>query len=258
VCAVGVCFTAGRECTRCHGRNTLPGIVHNCRGSVREAVVYGAALSLWQRRLAAQVDAFVVPSRFAAARLKALGAPIDQVHVIGHVIREFAAQPVGISTGHALLAARLTPEKGVEVAVEACRLAGIPLVVAGEGPERDRLRPMANGARFAGRVDHAELGELRRTAALALAPSLSAETFGLAAAEAMAVGLPVAGSRVGALPELIPGEWLVTPGDPVALAEAITRLRGEPGAGGRALELVRARASPEVIAPALEAIYAGR
>ena len=26
VCAIGVCFTRGEECTRCHGRNTLPGV----------------------------------------------------------------------------------------------------------------------------------------------------------------------------------------------------------------------------------------
>ena len=28
VCAVGVCFTEGADCTRCHGRNTLPGVLH--------------------------------------------------------------------------------------------------------------------------------------------------------------------------------------------------------------------------------------
>lgn len=33
VCATGVCFTKGRECTRCHGRNTLPGVIHNRRGA---------------------------------------------------------------------------------------------------------------------------------------------------------------------------------------------------------------------------------
>src|SRR5947199_8626632 len=51
VCAVGVCFTDGAECTRCHGRNTLPGVVHRCRGSLVEAGVYAAGLALWQRRL---------------------------------------------------------------------------------------------------------------------------------------------------------------------------------------------------------------
>ena len=34
VCAIGVCFTREAECTRCHGRNTLPGVRLNCRGSV--------------------------------------------------------------------------------------------------------------------------------------------------------------------------------------------------------------------------------
>ena len=65
VCAVATCFTRGEDCTRCHGRNTLPGVRLNCRGSRAEAVVYGASLALWQRRLAESVDAFVVPSAFA-------------------------------------------------------------------------------------------------------------------------------------------------------------------------------------------------
>src|SRR5690349_22095871 len=56
VCAVGVCFTEGEDCTRCHGRNTLPGVRHNCRGNRREALAYAASLSLWQRRLASLAD----------------------------------------------------------------------------------------------------------------------------------------------------------------------------------------------------------
>src|SRR5947209_19825521 len=40
VCAVGVCFTRGEECTRCHGRNTLPGVILACRGPRVEAAVY--------------------------------------------------------------------------------------------------------------------------------------------------------------------------------------------------------------------------
>ena len=86
-------------------------------------------------------------------------------------------------------------------------------------------------------------------------PSLSAETFGLAAAEAMAAGLPVAASRIGALPELVPDEWLVAPGDPDTLAATITRLAGDARAGERATELVRAVTSPDVVAPALAAVY---
>src|SRR5687767_8662610 len=42
VCAVGTCFTRGEDCTRCHGRDTRPGIRLNCRGDRAEAAVYGA------------------------------------------------------------------------------------------------------------------------------------------------------------------------------------------------------------------------
>src|SRR5215212_8102420 len=71
VCAVGTCFTHGEDCTRCHGRNTLPGVALNCRGGSRaESAVYAAGLSLHQRRLTAAADAIVVPSAFALQRLR--------------------------------------------------------------------------------------------------------------------------------------------------------------------------------------------
>ena len=256
VCAVGVCFTKGEDCTRCHARNTLPGVIHNCRGSLTEAVTYAASLSVWQRHLAGCVDAFVVPSRFAGERLRDLGAPVDHAHVIAPVIRSFAARPAAALDGPALLVSRLSPEKGVDVAIEACRRANVPLVIAGDGPERARLEALAAGqVRFAGNVSDAELARLRRGASLALAPSRSAETFGLAAAEAMAAGLPVVAPRVGALPDLVPEEWLVAPGDAEALADAITLVRGAGAAADVALARARAVSSPEVVAPALAAVY---
>src|SRR5919202_77125 len=71
VCANGVCFTHGEDCVRCQGRSTWPGVRLNCRGGSRaESAVYGVGLATWQRRLCAQVDAFVVPSAFALARLR--------------------------------------------------------------------------------------------------------------------------------------------------------------------------------------------
>ncbi len=207
VCATGVCFTDGRECTRCHGRNTLPGVIHNCRGSRSEALAYGASLALWQRRLSEQADAVIVPSGFARERLRELGAPLDfeRVHVLAPPVRvpDHAADVQ--SGSYALVVSRLAPEKGVDVAIDACRIAGVPLVVAGDGPERDALQARAGDGdvRFAGQVDDAELQRLRAGAALAIVPSRSAETFGLAAAEAMAAGVPVVASRIGALPELV-------------------------------------------------------
>jgi glycosyltransferase involved in cell wall biosynthesis len=262
VCAIGVCFTRGAECTRCSGRNTLPGVLLNCRASLPEAAAYGASLALWQRRLLAQADAVIVPSRFARERLRELRAPLpwERVHVLAPPVREPPAPAAHEQGAYALLVGRLAAEKGVDVAIDACRMAGMPLLIAGEGPELAALQARAGDGdvRFLGRLDDAELGTLRARAAIALAPSRSAETFGLAAAEAMAAGLPVAASRIGALPELLDEDALHDPGDPRALAGTIARLAGDSAAGEANRLRVRAICAPEVVAGALADIYAGR
>jgi glycosyltransferase involved in cell wall biosynthesis len=259
VCAVGTCFTRGASCTRCHGRDTLPGVRLNCRGTGAEAAVYGAALALWQRRLLDQADAVIVPSAFARERLRALGAPLDAtaVHVVGHVVREVVERSVAADGIHALVVSRLAAEKGVDIAIAACAAAGLPLVIAGDGPELAALEAAARGTSttFAGRVGGRELARLRAAAALAIVPSRSAETFGLAAAEAMAAGLPVVASAIGALPELCDPAALVPPGDAAALALAAGARFGDAAAGEAGRRRVLELAAPAAVAPALRAVY---
>ena len=254
VCAVGTCFNSrGEDCTRCQGRDTWPGVRLNCRGNAAEAVVYAIALAAWQRRLAEQADAMVVPSAFAAARLRELRAPVGEARVVPHVLREYAAGSRAAEGEHALIAGRLAVEKGIEVAAAACAAAGVPLVVAGDGPLLDGLRAAHPEVRFTGHIPDAELAELRARAALAIVPSRAAETFGLAAAEALAAGIPVVASRVGALPDLV--EDLVAPGDPMALAAAIRARYGDAAAGAAGIARVRERCAPAKVATALAAVY---
>jgi glycosyltransferase involved in cell wall biosynthesis len=260
VCANGVCFTRGAQCTRCHGRNTLPGVMRNCRGNRMEALTYGASLALWQAKLAEQADAVVVPSEFARERLRELGAPLpwERVHVLAPPLRTFAEASQAASGRHALVVSRLAPEKGVDVAIEACRRAGRPLVVAGDGPDLEKLRAQAAGGEvtFTGHVRDERLARLRSEAAIALVPSRSAETFGMAAAEAMAAGVPVAASAVGGLAELVEGGGAAPPGDVAQFAGAVARLWADALAGERGLERVRRMCAPRVVAEGLEKVYA--
>jgi glycosyltransferase involved in cell wall biosynthesis len=255
VCAVGTCFTDGQDCTRCHGRNTLPGVLHNCRRSRAEALVYAAGLARQQRALIAAADAIVVPSAFARQRLLDLGAPVDHAEVLGSVQRTFAQRSTAATGEYVLAAGRLTPEKGFADVVEACNRANLPLVVAGEGPERGALEAAAHTARFVGHVTADRLAELRTRAAAAVIPSRYAEILPLAALESMAAALPTVAAASGGLKEAVPEEGLYPPGDVAALQAVLTARYRDSDAGDRALDNARARSAPEVIANRLQALY---
>ncbi len=276
VCAVGTCVDpAGRDCTDCQGRNTLPGLRKGCRGSRAEGTVYAAGLAAGQRRTVAHADVVVVPSQAAADRLRELDAPVGEVHVVPHVVRGLDRDPLTHDPdGPALVASRLAPEKGVDVAIAACAKAGVGLVVAGDGPDRTALEhrvraldlellhgpagppPMPGQVRFTGRLDHDRLTALRATASVELIPSRAHETFGLAAIEALAAGLPVVASAVGALAALPAPVRLVPPGNADALAVALKAARERPGLATDGPDLARAVAGPEVVAPRLAEVYA--
>src|ERR671922_1058265 len=120
-----------------------------------------------------------------------------------------------------LYAGRLSPEKGVEELLAATQ--GMRLVVAGDGPLRDRV-PGALGF-----VPHDELERLYGRAAVVACPSRR-EGFGVVCAEAMAHGRTVVASAVGGLLDLVVDEetgLLVPPRDPAALRDALERALGD-------------------------------
>jgi glycosyltransferase involved in cell wall biosynthesis len=252
VCANGICFTRGEDCTRCHGRNTAPGVRLNCRGGSRaESAVYGAALAAWQPRIAEHVDRFVVPSAFALRRLRELGAPVGDAAVIGSVQRDFVPASRAGEGEFVLFAGRIAAEKGVFDAIEACERAGLPLVIAGDGPALAEVR--ARGADARGRLDPDALAALRARAAVAIVPSRYEEILPLAALEAMAAGLPVVATRAGGLAELVPEEGLA---ERAGLADRLRALFADGDAGERALARAHEVAAPERIASALRDVYA--
>lgn len=215
-CAIGVAYRDGAPCFRCRGRATAPGLRLRCRGSLAEAAVYAAGLHLQQPHIYDNVDRFAVVSHATADRLRELGLPGDRVTVTPNFLRDADVAAVS-GAGHgsyALIAGRLVEEKGFDTAITACRLAGVPLVVAGEGPDAARLGRLADGAdvRFAGRVPGVELARLRAGAALALAPSRWEEPCPYAVLDAQASGVPVLVSDRGGLPELVsPDAVIATP-----------------------------------------------
>jgi glycosyltransferase involved in cell wall biosynthesis len=204
---------------------------------------------------------------------RTLGRVTDRVIAITESLRRFTVERVGIpaakvetihygldeppspwgmnapdtvpAPARVLLAvSRLTPQKGLDVAVRALPLVrerhrDAVLVVLGEGPERARLE--ADGVYLLGRVP--DVTAWLRRADLLVHPARW-EGFGLSLLEAMLSAVPVVATRVSSIPEIVrDGETgiLVPPDDHEALAAAIVSVLDNPrdyGLAGRA----RARA----------------
>jgi glycosyltransferase involved in cell wall biosynthesis len=155
----------------------------------------------------------------------------------------------------AVIAGRVSPEKGTAAAVRAARTAGLEPLLAGmvydRGYwEREVRAPVEP-------VDRHELWRLMAGSAVTLMPVEWDEPFGMVAAEAQMAGCPVVGYRRGALPEVVEdgvGGLLVPPGDLDALVAAIPAARALDRRAVR--ESARRRLTIERSAAAYEAALA--
>jgi glycosyltransferase involved in cell wall biosynthesis len=247
-CAIGVASRDGGPCFRCRGRLTLPGLALNCRGSLPESAVYATALALHQPAVFRAVDRFVAPSRYAVGQVALLGVPGERLDRLPHYLPDeaFAERSRAAAGRYALVAARLSVEKGIDTAIEAAARAGVPLRVAGDGPAAadlaGRARRLAASVELLGRVGRAELAGLLAGAGAVLMPSRYHEFSPYSALEAMAAGVPVVASRLGGLPELIGEQRCIPPNDPEALADRLGELWADPARRAAEGDALMARA----------------
>jgi starch synthase (maltosyl-transferring) len=198
-------------------------------------------------------------------------APFDYAEAV-------ARASLGVPEGAmlALYVGRLDPQKGLDVLLDAAEaiLAGAPepdrwhFALAGDGPERARLHArVGSSAALSGRVhllgQRGDVPGLLETADLLVLPSLW-EGMPNAVLEAMAARRAVVATAVEGTEDLVvPGRtgWLVPPGDPAALAEALRDAASDPARlarfGAKARARVEAGFSTASAVAAYDRLWAG-
>lgn len=165
---------------------------------------------------------------------RAAGVEVGYVLRNGVPAQEAKPEPDAIEPV-ALMAGRISPEKGVATGIRAALRAGLRPRVVGEPYDREyfetEVQPLLGSAELIPTVPREQLWRFMARAAVTLLPIAWEEPFGLVAAEAQMAGCPVAGFRRGALPEVVEegvSGLLVEPGDEDALVWAIGAARRLP------------------------------
>jgi colanic acid/amylovoran biosynthesis glycosyltransferase len=182
-----------------------------------------------------------VPCAYNLEYLRSAGVPVDRAHVrmLGTDTGVFRRTLPYEASGAVLAVGRLIEKKGFATLIDAAARRAIgPVVIVGDGPLRDELRTRVDELGLRERVTlvgSQSLEEIKGwmdRASMLVVPSVVAadgdrDALPVVIWEALAMELPVIGTRVAGLPEVIRAPWgvVVEPGDAAELASAVDSLR---------------------------------
>ncbi len=270
ICPGATLLRDGKPCERCVGsRVPWPAVLHGCYRQSRSATAAVASM-LSAHHLAgtyrSAVDVYIAMSRFARQRFIAGGLPSEKIVLKPNFVRPDPGPGKG-GGGYVAFVGRLSPEKGIDVLLEAwSRVEGATrLVVVGDGPLAGRVRQAAARDRRIEPRGLQPLEEVYRVmgeASCLIIPSIWYEGYPKTLVESCAKGTPVIASNLGALGEFIEDGRTglhFRPGDPRDLAAKIQQLLSDPSKLSRLREAARRRYEEQYSAEAnyesLMAIY---
>lgn len=225
-------FTEGSVCERCKGGRYAEAVIHHCLFAGTVANMLGAfemGMTKFTQSYERTVKVFLCPSQFMADKMAEWGEPPAKLVYHPNAV-ELNTERASRDGGYILAAGRLSSEKGFDVLIRAAaRVPSITVKIAGIGAEDSRLRMLASSlgasnVQFLGFLRRADNLDVWKRAAALVAPSLHYENAPLSILEGMADGLPILGSRIGGIPEMVVDQkngLLVEAGNVDAWADAL-------------------------------------
>lgn len=192
----------------------------------------------------------------ASTRVVIIPNPVD---VAGLRAAAAASEPP-LAGPYALYVGKLAPNKGTSYLVPTVDRAGLdwPLVIAGDGPERDAIAGAAGRSgrdiRMVGWIDQAASAAWMAHASMLVFPSRGPESLSRVLIEASALGVPIAAMNTGGTPDVVLHERTgLLSSTPEGLAEDVRRLRGDADLRARLGHAARIHAEQRFDAPGVVA-----
>lgn len=251
----------GEVCERCRGGRFHQAVLGRCVKDSRAASLLAAVETAHQRGRRLYEDGvrvFLCPSRFYLEKYAQWGFPREKLRHLPNFVdldqwHPDRMPPVPARDAY-LYFGRISREKGLRFALEAQQLwergfadgtidqPPLEFLIAGSGPCDGNVRAKAaqlglKTVRILGPLDPDTLRGAMARARFSVLPSVWYENGPMAALESLAAGLPLVGSAIGGIPEMIDDGVtgiVVPPGDPSALLSGLLRARALPDSAGAA------------------------
>jgi glycosyltransferase involved in cell wall biosynthesis len=221
LCPVAIFFRRGRACEECLEHGLWRGVLHGCYRHSRaetSAVALMLAVHRWLGTWTWGVNCFIALTGFSRQKFIEGGIPAEKIAVKPNFVYP---DPMAVNhqssianhkspQGSALFVGRLSPEKGVVTLLAAWQRlqVRIPLRIIGGGPERVFLEARAkqmelSEVRFIGHLPRDEVIAALKGAWCLVFTSQWYENFPVTIVEALACGVPLICSRLGAMEEMV-------------------------------------------------------
>jgi glycosyltransferase involved in cell wall biosynthesis len=244
ICPESTFISHGKICEKCFGGAYYNCVTHRCKkGSVLASTV--AALENYVHQALnyyAYVDYYVCPSAFLYHKFKEFNFFPEKLTQLYHgydyqEIEEAKSKRDIDTEKYIVFTGRLEKIKGAHTVLEAMKFTpDVNLKIIGSGTQEDDLKAyqqkhQLSNVTFLGKLNKNQTLETISNAQFAICASEWYEVLGFTVVEAMALGKPVIGSNIGAIPEMvIDGQTglLFEPGSALQLAEKIQQLIAQP------------------------------